>query len=140
MVASCIHQALTDSHRYTTLTDATTGAIISQLRGDYSIAADYRNRLIISNDAFVIQQVPAAITRVVTGLRENQMVDAIRATDQLIALDKKQSISQPGFWPWRDLAVHVLLKTKRLEEADELLGIGEEDANQIGRASCRERV
>jgi len=81
-----------------------TGAIISQLRGDYSIAADYRNRLIISNDAFVIQKVPAAITRVVTGLRENQMVDAIRATDQLIELDKKQSISQPGFWPWRDLA------------------------------------
>ena len=26
VVASCIHQALTDSHRYTTLTDATTYA------------------------------------------------------------------------------------------------------------------
>ena len=26
VVASCIHQALTDSHRYTTLTDATTPA------------------------------------------------------------------------------------------------------------------
>ena len=116
------------------------GAIISQLRGDYSIAADYRNRLIISNDAFVIQQVPAAITRVVTGLRENQMVDAIRATDQLIALDKKQSISQPGFWPWRDLAVHVLLKTKRLEEADELLGIGEEDANRVNNLGLQARL
>ena len=26
VVASCIHQALTDSHRYTTLTDATPGS------------------------------------------------------------------------------------------------------------------
>lgn len=117
-----------------------TGAIISQLRGDYSIAADYRNRLIISNDAFVIQQVPAAITRVVMGLRENQMVDAIRATDQLIALDKKQSISQPGFWPWRDLAVHVLLKTKRLEEADELLSGAEEDANRVNNLGLQARL
>ena len=117
-----------------------TGAIISQLRGDYSIAADYRNRLVISNDAFVIQQVPAAITRMVTGLRENQMVDAVRATDQLIALDKKQSISQPGFWPWRDLAVHVLLKSKRLAEADDLLGRGEEDANRVGNYGLQARI
>src|SRR5699024_11247346 len=68
------------------------------------------------------------------------MVDAIRATDQLIALDKKQSISQPGFWPWRDLAVHVLLKTKRLEEADELLGIAEEDANRVNNLGLKARL
>lgn len=34
VVASCIHQALTDSHRYTTLTDATaeTGLTLGQWR------------------------------------------------------------------------------------------------------------
>ena len=38
------------------------------------------------------------------------------------------------------MAVHVLLKTKRLEEADELLGIGEEDANRVNNLGLQARV
>lgn len=117
-----------------------TGAIIAQLRGSYSIAANYRNRLVIGNDAFTIQRVPAAITRMVTGLRENQMLDATRAADQLIEMDKQTSISQPGFWPWRDLAVNVLLNTKRLEEADELLSTAEEDADRVKNFGLQARL
>ncbi|MFH0411940.1 LuxR C-terminal-related transcriptional regulator [Corynebacterium sp. L4756] len=117
-----------------------TGAIIAQLRGSYSIAANYRNRLVIGNDAFVVQRVPAAITRIVTGLRENQMLEATRAADQLIALDKETSISQPGFWPWRDLAVNVLLNTKRLDEADDLLSEAEEDADQVNNFGLQARL
>ncbi|WP_193025504.1 LuxR C-terminal-related transcriptional regulator [Corynebacterium casei] len=117
-----------------------TGAIIAQLRGSYSIAANYRNRLVIGNDAFTIQRVPAAITRMVTGLRENQMLEATRAADQLIEMDKQTSISQPGFWPWRDLAVNVLLNTKRLEEADELLSVAEEDADRVKNFGLQARL
>lgn len=117
-----------------------TGAIISQLRGSYSMAANYRNRLLIGNDAFVIQRVPAAITRIVTGLRENQMLEATRAADQLIAIDKETNISQPGYWPWRDLAVNVLLSTKRLDEADELLSEAEDDAKRVNNFSLYARL
>ena len=41
VVASCIHQALTDSHRYTTLTDATTmagGKLVEPVITDFSFA------------------------------------------------------------------------------------------------------
>lgn len=117
-----------------------TGAIIAQLQGSYSIAASYRNRLVIGNDAFTIQRVPAAITRMVTGLRENQMLEATRAADQLIAMDKQSSISHPGLWPWRDLAVNVLLNTKRLDEADELLSVAEEDADRVNNFGLQARL
>lgn len=33
VVASCIHQALTDSHRYTTLTDATSSGVLARNGG-----------------------------------------------------------------------------------------------------------
>lgn len=117
-----------------------TGAVIAQLRGSYSIAANYRNRLVIGNDAFTIQRVPAAITRIVTSLRENQMLEATRAADQLIAIDKETDISQPGFWPWRDLAVNVLLNTKRLDEADEILTKAEEDAKRVNNFTLFARL
>ena len=38
------------------------------------------------------------------------------------------------------MAVHVLLKTKRLEEADELLSVAEEDANRVNNLGLQARL
>lgn len=103
-----------------------TGATIAQLRGEDELATSYRNQLVNGHDGFLIQRIPSAITQIVTSLRENRIAEAERATDELLAINRATPITQGAFWPWGDLAVNVLLKTKRFDEADELLSELEE--------------
>jgi DNA-binding CsgD family transcriptional regulator len=57
----------------------------------------------------------------------------LRTLEPLTAIQPREAIDEPGFWPWRDLYGDALVSAGLVDEADALLGPGEALADQRGR-------
>jgi len=59
----------------------------------------------------------------------------LRALEPVRAIDPRDGLDEPGFWPWQDLYADALVSLGRLEEADTFLAPHERLAALRGRQS-----
>ncbi|MHA2789593.1 LuxR C-terminal-related transcriptional regulator [Corynebacterium sp. S7] len=95
-----------------------TASVAASMRGDRELTRMYTSRLTLSHDAFPIQQIPSAMTRMHVASTDADLTTALRFGQHLVDLDKEVDTSQPGFWPWHDVWVNTLVQAGRLEDAE----------------------
>ncbi len=94
---------------------------VCHLRGDQERARHYARHLTTSPEAFYLQRIPSAITRLSAAVYTNDSGGMTRAGTELAALAAEHDFSQPGFWQWEDLWARQLINLGRLDEAEGLL-------------------
>jgi LuxR family maltose regulon positive regulatory protein len=117
-----------------------TGAQISVFRGAPGLARNYMNRFTVGTDSFVVEQVPAAMCRLLFGSLDNDLASAVHAGERLTGIQGHTDISQPGFWPWEDVWAQTLMRAGRFAEAEEVTTRAEERAAASGLLSLQAKL
>jgi LuxR family maltose regulon positive regulatory protein len=117
-----------------------TGAQISLFRGSPGLARNYMNRFAVGTDSFVVEQIPAAMCRLLFSSLDNDIASAIHAGEKLTSLQRTTDISQPGFWPWEDVWAQTLLRAGRFAEAEDVTTRAEERAAASGLLSLQAKL
>lgn len=94
---------------------------VCHLRGDLERARHYQRRLTTSPEAFMLQRVPSAMTRLSAAVYTNNSAAMTRTGTELAALAAEHDFSHPGFWSWEDLWARQLVDLGRFDEAERLL-------------------
>lgn len=117
-----------------------TGALIASMEGDQSLARSYVNRAGAGSDSFALQQIPAAMARLLVSANLWDLHSTVSAADDLAAAAKRAGPHQPGFWPWEDIYVQTLLRAGRIDEAEEALSAAEQRASGVDLPSWFARL
>lgn len=110
------------------------------LTGDTSRALEYHNRLATSPDAFMIQRIPSAISRLEAATLLNDTAAAHRAGTDLSALSASHDFAQPGFWPWTDLWTNHLTTSGQTDSAEALIDATQARITTSGIPSLHARL
>ncbi|MGV3208632.1 LuxR C-terminal-related transcriptional regulator [Corynebacterium sp. 11266D000AW] len=105
-----------------------TGSIVAHYRGDRELGRDYTNRLTLSQDAFLIQRIPSAMTQMHSAAMNKDFPAAVRFGRSLYEMGRLVDIGQPGFWPWEDIWAQQLLHAGDADLAEEVTSRAEERA------------
>ncbi|GAB3695217.1 LuxR C-terminal-related transcriptional regulator [Corynebacterium nasicanis] len=114
-----------------------TGAQIAAMQGDDLLARSYLQRMTVSEDAFLLQSLPAAMGRMIVAANSADLPAALRAGAQLARTVSSTDTQHPGFWPWEDVYAQTLLRAGRIDAADELITATEARHSPSGLVSLR---
>lgn len=112
-----------------------TGVQIAAMQGDDLLAADYLQRLTLSEDAFLLQSLPAAMGRMIVAANSADLPSALRAGALLARTVSSTDTQHPGFWPWEDVYAQTLIRAGRIDAADEVITGAEERHTPSGLVS-----
>ncbi|MFC4611556.1 LuxR C-terminal-related transcriptional regulator [Streptomyces maoxianensis] len=112
-----------------------TGAQIHALRGDWETAEHHVNQAAADLHHYEVMVVPACLARAHVAEARGDYARVLEALSPVVQLPTRQSVDEPGFWPWPDVYANALVMTGRLEEADAFLTPHEELAARRGRRS-----
>ncbi|GLZ48970.1 LuxR family transcriptional regulator [Actinomycetospora sp. NBRC 106375] len=108
---------------------AWTAAQIHGLRGDHERAERVLRDADSGADDYEIMAVPRRLARASTAEVRADYGAVVRALAPLDA-DEDTAVSQPGWWPWRDVYANALVLEGHLDEADEFLTRHEQRASE----------
>ena len=97
------------------------GVQIAAMQGDDLLARNYLQRLTLSEDAFLLQSLPAAMGRMIVAANSADLPAALRAGDLLARTVASTDTQHPGFWPWEDVYAQTLIRAGRIDAADDLI-------------------
>ncbi|OFS21836.1 hypothetical protein [Corynebacterium sp. HMSC04H06] len=105
-----------------------TGSIVAHYRGDRELGRDCTNRLTLSQDAFLIQRIPSAMTQMHSAAMNKDFPAAVCFGRSLYEMGRLVDIGQPGFWPWEDIWAQQLLHAGDAALSEEVTSRAEERA------------
>ena len=117
-----------------------TGAQTASMRGDDALARYYLSRLVLPQDSFLLQSLPAAMGRMIVTASTTDQAMALRAGEHLTSVVARAEIGQPGYWAWEDIYAQTLLRAGRIDEADALITTAEDSQGGAGLASVNART
>ncbi|MFD7406868.1 AAA family ATPase [Streptomyces sp. NPDC059866] len=117
-----------------------TGAQISALRGDWAAADQHVREAAADRHHYEVMLVPSCLARAQVAEARGDYERVVEALSPVVQLTSRESIDEPGFWPWPDLYANALVMTGRLDEADTFLAPNEERAMRRGRRSAMARL
>ncbi|WP_420749127.1 AAA family ATPase [Rhodococcus sp. O3] len=117
-----------------------TGAQIHALRGDGARAREHLLRGRASSNDYAMMLAPSAIAAAQVSEVAAEYSDVLRHLEPLTAVQHREGLDEPGFWPWPDLYANALVMTGRVDEADAFLRPFEERAAARGRRSAAARL
>lgn len=112
-----------------------TGTQVAAFQGDSLGAGRYTARLPGDPDSFLIQRLPAAMSRMITTANSSDLVAALRVGESLARIGTEKDTQQPGFWPWEDVYAQCLVRAGRIRAADAVVTEAEQRAEH--RAAAR---
>ena len=112
-----------------------TGTQVAAFQGDSLGAGRYTARLPDDPDSFLIQRLPAAMSRMITTANSSDLVAALRMGESLARIGTETDTQQPGFWPWEDVYAQCLVRAGRIRAADAVVTEAEQRAEH--RAAAR---
>ncbi|MEE2032786.1 helix-turn-helix transcriptional regulator [Rhodococcus chondri] len=117
-----------------------TGAQVHALRGDWSAAREHLRRGRAGTNDYALMLVPSCIAAAQCAEVSADYDGVLRYLEPLVAMQSRQALDEPGFWPWPDLYGNALVMTGRIDEADSFLRPHEERAADRGHRSAKARV
>ncbi|MDO5678676.1 MAG: helix-turn-helix transcriptional regulator, partial [Propionibacteriaceae bacterium] len=111
------------------------GVQIAAMQGDEMLARQYLHRMNLSEDAFLLQSLPAAMGRMIHSANAADLPTALRAGGSLARIVASTDTQHPGFWPWEDVYAQTLIRAGRIEQADELITQAEQRHGPSGLVS-----
>lgn len=112
-----------------------TGVQIAAMQGDNLLARNHLQRLTLSEDAFLIQSLPASMGRMIVAANSSDLPAALRTGALLARTVSSTDTQHPGFWPWEDVYAQTLIRAGRIEAADELITATEDRHSPSGLIS-----
>ncbi|WP_217553477.1 LuxR family transcriptional regulator [Streptomyces sp. GbtcB6] len=117
-----------------------TGAQIHALRGDWEAADRHVREAAAGLHDYEVMLVPACMARAQVAEARGDYERVVEALSPVVQLTARESVDEPGFWPWADVYANALVMTGRLDEADAFLPGHEEPAARRGRRSALARL
>ncbi|MGV9747344.1 AAA family ATPase [Rhodococcus zopfii] len=117
-----------------------TGAQIHALRGDRSRAREHLLRGRAGTNDYAMMLAPSAISAAQCAEVAAEYDDVLRHLEPLVAVQHREGLDEPGFWPWPDLYANALVMTGQVDDADAFLRPFEERAAARGHRSARARL
>ncbi|WP_420100348.1 helix-turn-helix transcriptional regulator [Corynebacterium sp.] len=117
-----------------------TGSQVAAFQGDASAAHQYTNRLPDDPEAFLIQRLPAAMSRMITTANSSDLVAALRVGESLARIGTEKDTQQPGFWPWEDVYAQCLVRAGKIRAAEAVVAEAEQRAGTGGLASLAAKL
>ncbi|MEU1520133.1 AAA family ATPase [Streptomyces sp. NPDC005811] len=115
-------------------------AQISALRGDWTAADHHVREAAADLHHYEVMLIPSCLARAQVAEARGDYERVVEALSPVAQLTARESIDEPGFWPWPDLYANALVMTGRLDEADTFLALHEERAVRRGRRSALARL
>lgn len=112
-----------------------TGVQIAAMQGDDLLSRNYLQRLTLSEDAFLLQSLPAAMGRMIVAANSADLPAALRAGALLARTVSSTDTQHPGFWPWEDVYAQTLIRAGRIDAADEVITGAEQRHSPSGLVS-----
>ncbi|NGO08935.1 AAA family ATPase [Streptomyces sp. HC44] len=117
-----------------------TGAQIHALRGDWEAADHHVGEAAADLHHYEVMLIPSCLARAQVAEARGDYDRVVEALAPVVQLPVRESIDEPGFWPWPDVYANALVMTGRLDEADAFLAPHEDLAARRGRRSARARL
>lgn len=117
-----------------------TGAQIHALRGDWEAADEHTQAAAADLHHYEVVLVPACLARAQVAEARGDYAQVIEALAPVVQLTNRESVDEPGFWPWPDLYANALVVTGDLDEADTFLTRHEERAAARRHRSATARL
>ncbi|MER5177225.1 AAA family ATPase [Streptomyces sp. NPDC002896] len=119
-----------------------TGAQIHALRGDWDTAEHHLNEGAADLHHYEVMLVPSCLARAQVAEARGDYGRVIEALSPVVQLPlpARESVDEPGFWPWPDVYANALVMTGRLDDADAFLTPYEQLAGRRGHRSAMARL
>ena len=117
-----------------------TGAQVAAFQGDHPGSRQYTSRLPDDPESFLIQRLPAAMSRMITTSTSSDLVAALRVGESLARIGTEKDTQQPGFWPWEDVYAQCLVRAGRIRAADAVVSEAEQRAGGSGLSSLAAKL
>jgi DNA-binding CsgD family transcriptional regulator len=117
-----------------------TGAQIHALRGNWEAADHHVGEAAADLHHYEVMLVPSCLARAQVAEARGEYDRVLEALAPVVQLPMRQSVDEPGFWPWPDVYANALVLTGRLDDADAFLTPYEEIAALRGRRSAQARL
>lgn len=117
-----------------------TGAQIHALRGDWEAADQHVAEAAAGFHHYEVMLLPSCLARAQVAEARGDYDRVVEALSPLVQLTDRESIDEPGFWPWPDVYANALVLTGRLDDADAFLAPYEDLAARRCRRSAQARL
>ena len=104
-------------------------------RGEWAVAEDHARGALARSTDYELMVVASALAQAQAPVARGDHDAVLRILQPIVALNERQTVNEPGFWPWQDLYADALVSAGRIEEASAFLRPHEEMANDRGRGS-----
>jgi DNA-binding CsgD family transcriptional regulator len=118
-------------------------AVVPAARGDWPSAEEHVRLGVAQTGDYELMIVGAALARAHLAAARGDSDGVLRTLEPLTAIQPREAIDEPGFWPWRDLYGDALVSTGLLDEADAFLRPREalaDDRRRLGEIARLARV
>jgi DNA-binding CsgD family transcriptional regulator len=104
-------------------------------RGEWAAAEEHALLGAAHPGDYELMIVAASLARAQVAAAQQDSEAVLRALQPVVAIQPREGIDEPGFWPWQDLYADALISAGRLSEAATFLAPHEELAAARGRRS-----
>ncbi|MEV7289765.1 AAA family ATPase [Streptomyces sp. NPDC093252] len=116
-----------------------TGAQIHALRGDWDEADRQVDEAAAGLHHYKVMLIPSCLARAQVAEARGDYERVVEALSPVVQLTERETVDEPGFWPWPDVYANALVVIGRLDEADTFLTPYEELAARRGHRSAQAR-
>lgn len=109
-------------------------------RGDWSTAQEHAARASAEDGDYELMIVASCLAGADLAAARGEPLEVLAALEPLVAIQPRQGVDEPGFWPWQHLYGDALISVGRLDEAAAFLGPHEELARVRKRRSTVARL
>ena len=104
-------------------------------RGEWAAAEEHARLGAAQAGDYELMIVAGSLGRAQVAAAQGDPEAVLRALEPVVAIEPRDGVDEPGFWPWQDLYADALVSTGRLKDAAEFLTPHEELASARGRRS-----
>jgi len=105
-------------------------------RGEWAAAEEHARLGAAHPGDYELMIVAGSLARAQVAAAAQDSEAVLRALQPVVAIEPREGIDEPGFWPWQDLYADALVSTGQLTEAAAFLDPHEQLAAARGRRSC----
>jgi ATP/maltotriose-dependent transcriptional regulator MalT len=113
---------------------------VSASRGEWPAAEAHTRGASAESGDYELMIVAAALARANLAWVRGDHAEVLRALEPLRAIQPREGVDEPGFWPWQHLYGDALVSLGRLDEAAAFLAPHEELAEELKRRSSIARL
>jgi DNA-binding CsgD family transcriptional regulator len=109
-------------------------------RGEWSNAESHANRATAKNGDYELMIVSAGLAKANLAWHRGDHEMVLRVLEPVLAIQRREGVDEPGFWPWQHLYADALVSAGRLEDALTFLAPHEQLAEKRQRRSSIARL